>query len=80
MALQPTLAQRTATITKLGNIPEGRFMFTNARPFSGFSKPPGSRYVVRKFTGLDPQTCRPQLCIRANLNPVIKVRFAPRAA
>jgi hypothetical protein len=29
---------------------------------------------VRKFTGLRPQTCRPQLRARAKLDPVIKVR------
>jgi MFS family permease len=30
--------------------------------------------LVRKFTCLSPQTCRPQLCARANPDPVIKVR------
>ena len=30
---------------------------------------------MRKSTGLHPQTCRPQLCTRANPDPVIKVRL-----
>jgi signal transduction histidine kinase len=34
----------------------------------------GRSPLVRKSTGLRPQTCRPQLCARANPDPVIKVR------
>src|SRR5690242_571414 len=35
---------------------------------------------MRKFTGPRPQTCRPQLCARANPDSVIKVRSLTRPA